>query len=147
MYCLCFYRLLIHDEADTGAIGIAKQLTKDNVRSIHPNALVRVMKKGNVLMENEEDMLEDKGGFLRQAWVALKFLKNKVSTDQTVSCMSNTMYITFYIIDYDAFMFWCLCMLITCYTLCRHRIKILYIYIYNYVIIHLFLLASLFAVQ
>ncbi len=83
-HSLCFLRLLSQDEADTGPTGIAKQLTSANIRSIHPNALVRIMKKGNELMENEEDLLEDKGGFLRQAWTALKFLKDKVSTDQTV---------------------------------------------------------------
>ncbi len=84
VYCLCFPRLLSQDEADTGPTGIAKQLTSANIRSIHPNSLVRIMKKGNELMENEEELLEDKGGFLRQAWTALKFLKDKVSTDQTV---------------------------------------------------------------
>ena len=66
------------DEADTGPTSLTKQLTLEGVTSIDPTSLVKVMKKSNVVMENEEEVLEDKGGFLEQGWSALKFLKDKV---------------------------------------------------------------------
>ena len=84
--CLSFFflRLLNPDEPDTGRIRMSELGSTRQSRSIHPMNLVKYMKDRGEVTENEEEALEDKGGFLKQAWLALKFLKNKVSVSRAM---------------------------------------------------------------
>ena len=79
-----FFRLLSPDEPDTGRIRMSELGSTRQSRSIHPMNLVKYMKDRGEVTENEEEALEDKGGFLKQAWLALKFLKNKVSVSRAM---------------------------------------------------------------
>ena len=63
---------------DTGPKVVPKQLSLQGVKSIHPNALIKVMKQSDIEIENEEEILKHKGGFLKQSWLAFKFIIGQV---------------------------------------------------------------------
>ncbi len=87
------FRLIGTEEPDTGPTSIPKQFSVDGKTSIHPNALVKIMKQNQVTMENEEEYLEHKGGFLKQGWFALKLLKEKVPCNNVcVTCAVKLVY-------------------------------------------------------
>lgn len=53
--------------------------SQTNAKLIRPTALTRFMRKREETLENEEEILEEKGGFLQQGWLALNYLQKRVS--------------------------------------------------------------------
>lgn len=72
--CKFFYfrHVFGEEEPDTGPLEDENCLTIKELSSSMPDA------------EDVQELLKDKGGFLDQAWLALKYLYNKVGDDSSV---------------------------------------------------------------